>query len=70
MLSAGVNSINYSVAYHVPLGTIGIGLDIRQFFIRTRFRIGPALGLSHDHHRLRNLKGGGGGLHFYDFGFG
>lgn len=70
MLSAGVNSINYSAAYHVPLGTIGIGLEIRQFFIRTRFRIGPALGLSHDHHRLRNLKGGGGGLHFYDFGFG
>ena len=67
---AGINSINFNAAYQIPLAIIGIGLQVRGFFISTRFRIGPAFGLSHDHHVLRRDNGGTDGLHFYEIGFG
>lgn len=55
----GVNGVNYEVAYHVPLVSLTVGLNLNTFFLNANGRIGPVLAFSHDHHVL-------GELHYYD----
>lgn len=75
-LETGVNGINYSTVYNVPLAKLNMKLDGEMFFGGFQGRIGPVIAFSHDHHRLRTdpTETGGpdnvDGLHFYDSAFG
>ncbi len=64
-VATGVNAINYDVAYHVPLVSLTVGLNLNTFFLNANGRIGPVLAFSHDHHLLR-YDYGPDGAHFYD----
>lgn len=63
----GENAVDYAVSYHAMLAVFRVRVQNRVQFVVLTARLGPALAVSLDFHKLRQ---GGSGLKFFNVGFG